>query len=51
VSTGQAINVGYHLRERLEEIARAEGRDGTGLARSVLRQYVEERERNGSGPH
>jgi len=50
-SAGQSINVGFFLRERLEEIARAEGRDATGLARSVLREYVEQRARNGHGPH
>jgi hypothetical protein len=50
-SAGQSINVGYFLRERLEDIARAEGRDATGLARSVLREYVERRARDGHGRH
>jgi hypothetical protein len=49
-SAGQSVNVGYYLRERIEEIARAEGRDATGLARSVLREYVEQRLRNGAAP-
>jgi hypothetical protein len=39
---GQVVNLGYDLRERLEQIAQAEGRDATGLARSVLREYVEQ---------
>lgn len=51
VSTSQVVNLGYGLRERLERIAQAEGRDATSLARLVLREYVERHEPNGHGPH
>jgi hypothetical protein len=44
-SASRIINVGHHLRERLERIAQAEGRDVTGLARAVLREYVERQAR------
>ena len=51
VSTGQTINVGYYLRERLERAARGQGYDATGLARAILRDYVEQHDMNGGGPH
>jgi hypothetical protein len=35
---------GYELRQRLERVARAEGRDATSLARLVIREAVEQRE-------
>jgi hypothetical protein len=42
---GQCLVVGCELRERLERLAAAEGRDGTSLAKAVLRDYVEQAEK------
>jgi hypothetical protein len=48
-SLSQVVNLGYDLRERLDKLAREEGRDATSLARRVLREYVEAHERTGNG--
>ena len=39
---GEVVNVGRDLREQLEQRAREQGRDATGLARDVLRRYLAE---------
>jgi hypothetical protein len=44
------VDIGRELRERLEVVARAEGRDATSLARVVLRCYVEHHERRPDDP-
>jgi predicted DNA-binding protein len=47
-SAGQAINVGRELRQRLEAVAREQGADGTYLGRRIVREYVEQVEREAS---
>lgn len=44
-TAAQAVNIGADLRQRLEQVARLEGRDATSLARLALRELVEQRER------
>jgi predicted transcriptional regulator len=44
-TASEIVNVGRELRAELERIARGEGRDVTNLARKVLREFVEARER------
>jgi hypothetical protein len=44
-ASSQVVNVGQELRAKLEPVARTQGSDVTGLVRRVLREYLEQFER------
>jgi hypothetical protein len=46
VSRSEVVNVGSDLRLRLELVARREGRDATSLARFLIREHVEQKEKS-----
>jgi predicted transcriptional regulator len=46
VVIGETIRVGADIKAKLELLARQENADATCLARRVLREYVETRERS-----
>ena len=49
MSIGQVVNIGPELKRELERIARQDfNADATWLARRVLREYLEERTREGA---
>jgi hypothetical protein len=39
-SASACVNIGVHLRERLEEVVVDEDRDITGLVRAILREWL-----------
>jgi predicted transcriptional regulator len=47
-SAKATVSIGPDLRQRLDAVARQDGRDATSAARLLIRQYVEAHEQRGT---